>query len=709
MDSDIQSLSALPQSLQLISKLLRPTSVADIVALILFASATAAYLLRGIAWDRPDPYQHVYFERPQQQSGPGSNQLQATRNIAEKLEESVKRAVIFWGSQSGTAERFASQLAKECQLRFGLSTMTADLSDYDAESIALLPRSKLAIFILATYGEGDPSDNASGFWEWINKAQDVSLSSLQYVAFGLGNSNYKYYNRVVDVVVESLNRLGATLLLPVGKADDAERATTEDFLSWKDGLFHMFRQDLHLEERPVEYQPTIAVVEDESLEPIDLHHGEPAHSRDNPKAPAACSPIQALSVRNPRELFTSVERNCVHMELDLSDHPEIHYKTGDHLAVWPTNPDGEVECILTALGLLQRREVPISLKVLDPSIKLKLPTPTTPSALFRYYLEICAPLSRDTILGLAQFASTPEAKTYILKLAHDKQSYADFLTHTHLTFGRLLSLASPNQPWSDLPLAYVIEALPTLQPRYYSISSSSVLSPRRPAITALVSTETLSGIPAQKIHGLTSNYLLALSQSLTTSHPHPHGLTYDLAGPAASLQDTKLFAHIRKSKFKLPVLSSCPIIMVAAGTGLAPFRAFIAERVKLHSIGRPVGEMVLFFGCRNPEEDFIYRDELEKMQSSVDGVMRVVTAFSRVPGQEKIYVQDRVGAHGGDVIRLIEAGASFYICGRASMAREVGKRVGGTVQKIKGWSDSEVKEWSEGLKRKGKWREDVWG
>jgi NADPH-ferrihemoprotein reductase len=154
--------------------------------------------------------------------------------------------------------------------------------------------------------------------------------------------------------------------------------------------------------------------------------------------------------------------------------------------------------------------------------------------------------------------------------------------------------------------------------------------------------------------------------------------------------------------------------MVAAGTGLAPFRAFIAERAKLHAIGKPIGRMILFFGCRKADEDFIYKEELDAAQATVnaDGEERfkIVTAFSRVENQSKVYVQQRVWEYGKEVVSLVEGeSASFYICGRASMAREVGFSLGKTMKEIKGWNDSEVKSWSEGLKRTGKWKEDVWG
>src|SRR5436190_1286633 len=98
--------------------------------------------------------------------------------------------------------------------------MAADLSDFDPETIALISHKRIAIFILSTYGEGDPSDNASPFWDWLTKLQERSLSSLRYAAFGLGNSDYRYYNRVVDVVDKALEACGAERFTAVGKAND---------------------------------------------------------------------------------------------------------------------------------------------------------------------------------------------------------------------------------------------------------------------------------------------------------------------------------------------------------------------------------------------------------------------------------------------------------------------------------------------------------
>ena len=207
-------------------------------------------------------------------------------------------------------------------------------------------------------------------------------------------------------------------------------------------------------------------------------------------------------------------------KLDLSDQSGLYHKTRDHLAVWPSSPNIEAERLLHTLGLADRRNIPISIKSVDPTVKVKIPTPTTPDALFRYYLEICGPISRDSILSLAQFAPNPTEKTYLTALSRDKSIYADFLSRNQLNIGRLLEISTggdPSTTWSKLPLSYLIEILPRTQPCYYSTTSSSVLSLQPPSMTALVSTSPLPNAPTSLIHGLATNYLLALSQSLTAS------------------------------------------------------------------------------------------------------------------------------------------------------------------------------------------------
>lgn len=526
----------------------------------------------------------------------------------------------------------------------------------------------------------------------------------------------------MDVVDGALQKAGAERLLDVGRADDAAGATEEDFLAWKDDLFTFFVKGLGMQQHEVKYEPQLSAVQNDSLDLADLHLGEPLRSSDK-----GSSEVRPLRIRGCRELFSNTPRNCLHLDLDLTEHPQVTYKTGDHLAVWAMNPDEEVERLLAVLGLAGSRNVPLLVQALDKSVKVPVPSPTTTEAVLRHYLEICAPISRDAVKALAQFAPTEQAKSFLTALSEDRASFAQFIADKHLNLGRLLEMAAQQQPgsdsttWSSLPLSFLIETLPKMQPRYYSISSSSMISPRHPTITALVSstplatsTSTSTTSTEASIPGLATNYLLGLSHSLapdsTPAPTHPAGLTYPLAGPGDALSGGRVYAHVRRSRFKLPAQPSHPLVMVAAGTGVAPFRAFLAERARMLQIGKEVGEMVLFFGCRRAGEDYIYREELEGFERELGGRLRIVTAFSREEGSPKAYVQDRVRELGADVVRLVlEGGASVYMCGRASMAREVGGVMGELVGKEKGWGQEQIKEWTERMKRNRTWQEDVWG
>lgn len=669
----------------------------DSLAVAIVASVMGTLWYLGLLGDRPDPYLYKMFEKPQELMGV-SGSSKSTRDIAEKLEQVEADIVVFWGSQSGTAERFAARLSKEIRQRFGKKTLAADISDYDSASIGKIPQSKLAIFIVSTFGEGDPSDNLQDLWHWLETAKGTPFGSLRYVALGLGNSKYKYFNAVVDVVAGRLDALGAQSMMPIGKADDAQGQTEEHYLEFKSSLFKLFKESLGFNERDPVYEPALKIEEDPSLEPIDLHNGEPWAVRDR-KAERIMSPVYSLPVKATHELFNDThERNCVHMEVDLTEHPGLKYKTGDHLGVWAANPKPEVDRLLRSLGKLEARDVPVSLRSLDPEAKLKAPTPTTLAALFGSYLEICAAVPREIIATLVEFAPDDAARQKLIKLSADKTAYDSLCSTQYLNLGRFMEYIAPGEGlWKHIPLSLIVEVLPAMQPRYYSISSSSVVHARQIAITAVVSDKRMPGEAI--IPGLCSNHLLGVQRSFL-GHTGSNAET-----------ETRLYAHVRKSTFKMPANMAQPIIMVAAGTGIAPFRAFLQERARLSKMGREIGRTILFFGCRHEDQDFLYADELKQWANQPELNLAIVTAFSRSgDGGRKVYVQNRVQEHADEVCSLItDKEASFYMCGSAAMARDVSKVVSEEVRRRENWSEEQVKGFMDKQKRIKRWQQDVWG
>ncbi|PPJ52260.1 hypothetical protein CBER1_10582 [Cercospora berteroae] len=343
----------------------------DVFALATLAAAVAIYF--WLVREEPDPYAYKLYERPQE-AMIGQRGGKATKDIGEKLGQIGADIVIFWGSQSGTAERMANRLGKEIRQRFGQKALVADVSDYEPGSLGSLQENKFALFIVSTFGEGDPSDNIHDLWNWLDTAKGTPVKNLRYAALGLGNSSYKYFNAVVDVVVAKLDKLGAKILLPVGKADDAQGQTEEHYLEWKGAVFELLKEKMGYEEHEPVYEPALKVEQDLSLEPIDLFQGEPCVQDRSRKASRLVSPVHALPVKATRELFdVAKDRNCIHMELDLQECPGLKYKTGDHLGVWAQNPQGEVDILLRCLGLYDERKNPISLRSLEPDFKTEGP------------------------------------------------------------------------------------------------------------------------------------------------------------------------------------------------------------------------------------------------------------------------------------------------------------------------------------------------
>ena len=586
----------------------------DVIVLSALFVGTVAYFTKGKYWAvAKDPYANAF-----------SNTAKAgkTRNILEKLEEMGKNCIILYGSQTGTAEDYASRLAKEGKSRFGLETMIADLEDYDFDNLDTIPSDKIVMFVLATYGEGEPTDNAVDFHEFLT-ADDVqfsedrspALDNLNYVAFGLGNNTYEHYNYMVRNVDKILQKLGANRIGEAGEGDDGSGTMEEDFLAWKEPMWAALAKKMGLEEREAVYEPTFEIVDRDSLtvESPEVYVGEPnkIHLEGNVKGPFNAHNPYIAPIATSHELFNAKDRNCLHIDVDISG-STLTYQTGDHIAIWPSNAGAEVDRFLDILGLTEKRHDVINVRALEPTAKVPFPTPTTYDAIVRYHMEIGAPVSRQFLATLAAFAPNNEIKAEMTKLGGDKDYFHEKTSDQFYNISRLLHNVSGGLKWTNVPFSAFIEGLTKLQPRYYSISSSSLVQPKTISITAVVESQQVASRPNDPFRGVSTNYLFALKQKQNSdSNPSPFGLTYEIEGPRNKYNNIRVPVHVRHSNFKLPSDPSKPIILIGPGTGVAPFRGFVQERAKQAEDGTEVGHTILFFGCRKQTEDFLYKEEWE--------------------------------------------------------------------------------------------------
>jgi sulfite reductase (NADPH) flavoprotein alpha-component len=223
-----------------------------------------------------------------------------------------------------------------------------------------------------------------------------------------------------------------------------------------------------------------------------------------------------------------------------------------------------------------------------------------------------------------------------------------------------------------------IEALDPLQPRLYSIASSPKVDPDRIALTV----DTVRyRVGARTRLGVASTYL--------AGRIAPQG---------------KIRAYVQKAQgFGLPADPAVPIIMIGPGTGIAPFRAFLHERMAMKAPGRNW----LFFGHQHSRYDFFYQDELAGMKAA--GVLtRLTLAWSR-DSEQKIYVQHRMREVGRDLWAWIAEGAHVYVCGDAKhMAKDVERALVDVVATFGARTADQAIAFVSDLKKAGRYQADVY-
>lgn len=524
---------------------------------------------------------------------------------------------------------------------------------------------------------------------------------------------------------KTLSALGACRIGPVGLADESQGTTEESFMDWKEAILEDLGAIITLTERPITYEPAIEITE-VNVDKKDIYlgelndnqlYGETGRVAYNEKNPYA-APIAASRI-----ISSVPNRNCVHMEFNLSAVPALRYQTGDHLAVWPVNPENEVERLFHMLGLDEvERTRPVNIESKDTATsKLNLPSPTTREALLKHYLEICALASRDLLVMLAQYAPTPSAKEKLLRFGHDKEAFRTEIAERYLSVGKVMEMVEPEAKWKKVPFSLLVESFGRLQPRRYSISSSPLVQPRQPSITMIANNRQIklqedAKEETTQFMGLASNFLLAhdcaynAAEKSSESQQLGSLARYDLNGPRNKLIGGKIFIHIKRSTFKLPTNPLIPIVMIGAGTGIAPFRGFVQERARLAELGKPIGKMLLFFGCRSEGSDFLYREEWDHWKKKLGDKFELITAFSREPSKAKVYVQHRVREEAEKVEQLVDDRAAVYICGAAAMAREVRQGLVDVLAERKGMDPEEVDlKFITKMKKAGLYQEDVWG
>ena len=565
---------------------------------------------------------------------------------------------ILHGSNLGTCRALAKQLAEEatdigCAATVApLDTATGRLPDVDA------------VVIVASSYNGQPTDDAREFTTWLTSDDAVLQGNPLFAVLGVGDHNWAdTYQAVPKVFDERLTALGGRPLLPRTAADTSGdlTGTLEEFTAalWTALAEHFGDPDA-----------TPLTTNDEPLYDLKLIEGPVTAAID------ARFAVQPMTV-TLNDVLVSADNSLGqakhYVRVALPD--GVEYATGDHLTVLADNPPEVVDTVLDLLKIdpelrlsINPRRTSRRLIALDREVSVR--------ELLTHFVELRKPATRSQLLKLAALNPCEPERQALEALAESAEPCV------------LSPLECLHQfPACALTGAELLELLEPMTPRHYSIASSSRLSAHEVAlIVSVLDTPARSGYGLFK--GVASNHVAGVA---------PGARIRARIDPAR--QAFRAGADPRRN-----------VILVSAGTGVAPFCGFLGDRLAAKQAGEPFAPALCFFGVRDPDVDYIFREQFEAAEA--EGIVAMRPAFSRASQDGVRYVQDRIAADADEVWALLGDPAKnthVFVCGDGGrMAPAVRAAFRDIYRARTGADDAAAQQWLEGLVASDHYVEDVW-
>ncbi|XP_043951966.1 NADPH-dependent diflavin oxidoreductase 1 isoform X1 [Gambusia affinis] len=612
--------------------------------------------------------------------------------------------LVLFGSQTGTAQDTAQRVGRQAQRR----RLKVRVLPLDGYNVADLISESLVVFVCSTTGQGDPPDNMKNFWRFLFRKSlpAGSLSCLDCAVLGLGDSSYPKFNFVAKKLQKRLVQLGAAMLVPVGLADDQHDLGPDAVIDpWLQSFW----------EKVLVLYPVLSEVEplrdDELLPPsytihfldekTDQNQERNGTDPDRP-VPSESSPFPARMLSNRRVTDPTHFQDVRLLDFDISG-SNIQFSAGDVVLIRPQNSEDDVQrfCQLLRLDPDSRfRLTPNG----DAPVPARLPQPCSVRHLVERYLDVAAVPRRSFFELLAAVATSDLERDKLLEFCSPAgrdqlQAYCDRPRRTALEV-----LADFPLTTAELEPDRLLDLIPEIQPRSFSIASSlKVLPGRLQVLLAVVRYRT-------KLHrpriGLCSNWLASLD-------PEQGEVLVPL--------------WVKRGGLRFPPDRDTPVVLVGPGTGVAPFRAALQERL---SEGKSAN--VLFFGCRSETKDFYFRSEWAAMMAA--GKLQLFTAFSRdqvrtrpeqtgsgsdpvrcvlscvCVQEEKVYVQHRVRERAALLWDLMNnKHGCFYIAGNAKqMPAAVCDALQFAFQQEGGVSAQEAEQMLVAMEKTGRLQSETW-
>ncbi|MEU0572255.1 cytochrome P450 [Nonomuraea sp. NPDC005983] len=595
---------------------------------------------------KPEGFTVRVRERRPHERGVAVAEVPAEESTQQDLAVTGVALTVAYGSNLGTSADIAERLAERAG-RAGLATTLTTLDDLEP------PQEGLLVVVASSYN-GKAPDNAQRF-DALESLPD--LSRVRLALLGCGNTQWPTYQDFPRRAFDKLTAAGAVPLVERGEAD-ADGDFDGDVSAWTAKLWAAVADVYSASAEDAGPRYEMEVLSEAEVRPaVVSSKAFPLTVVSTEELTGDPSGLWDFSLEAPRPGVRSIVARL----------PEgVTYSAGDHLAVFAKNDPELVEWALRCLRV--PREQVVRLRAAGAT-HLPVDTPVTAGLLLTEFAELQEVATRADLEALAAHTSCPWTRGQLAALTAD---YAEEVLAKRLSPLALLD----RFPAIELPLPVFLEMAGPIRPRYYSVSSSPLAGPGLVRITVgVVEGPAWSG--SGEYHGMCSAYLAGLAEGEV------------------------FYGYIRvpAPPFRLPDDPATPVVLVGPGTGFAPLRGFLEER----ALSGATGPAEVFAGCRHPEHDWLYREEVAGWAEA--GPVRVHVAYSAVPGHLYRFVQDAVAAHADRVWELLGQGAHVYVCGDGLRMAPAVRQALITIYRDKTGEDGEA--WLAALDEQGRYQQDV--
>ncbi|KAF9219893.1 riboflavin synthase domain-like protein [Gyrodon lividus] len=515
-------------------------------------------------------------------------------------EQDNRDILILYATETGTAQETADRIARECR-RGHFQCCVRNMGTYPPEELVSEP---LVIFVVATTGSGAEPRAMAPLWTLLLRSNlpDDLFEDLGFCVFGLGDTAYEKFCWPAKKLSRRLINLGAREICPRGEGDDQHRLGIDGALDpWIEQLLETLLQLYPL------YDPLTKLPKLEKPPPRVRTVTVPSETKCSDPLDTDQSYWDVTVKCNRRITADDWFQDVRHFEF-LSDQ-ELDYLPGDVAVIHPIALDLEVDNFLVTMGWANIADecFAITHTMQDQSLPEYTPEVTTLRVLFTRYLDFNAVPRRGFFELLRHFAMDELQREKLDDFVSNEG--ADDLYEYCLRVKRTIREVLAEFRSARIPRDYVFDLFPPLRPRQFSIASSSKWHPREIHLcVAIVKYRTKLKIPRK---GVCTSFLAALRTG------------------------DKLRITIQKGLISLPNDPNTPIICVGPGTGVAPMRAVIEERIHVGS-----KSTTLYFGCRSAPKDHHYGAEWQAYADTGEITYRVAFSRDGPEGMKRTYVQD---------------------------------------------------------------------